>query len=183
MKNLCLLAVACLTCASMASAQKSAYNLKGNFPFNETIHIVEQAAVNGACGTSLTGPVTEAIINDTGTWSFDGNGNMTIHDSGAMITSNPPTDASQVVPEAADCVGTYNFLNANTVDLHYNCSLDHFTSYFVVHTTGKVTKSNILVEAWDNADGSLPVTPYVYGGVTVGCSYVLENTTVSRNDN
>ena len=139
--------------------------------------------MNGACGTTLSGPVTEALVNDKGTWSFDGKGNVLILDSGMFISVNPPTDASEVAPVATTCKGTYQLLDKNTVDFHYNCSTDNFVSYFQVHTTGKITKSNILVEAWYNADGSLPVTPYVYGGTIVGCSYIGENTTIARNDN
>lgn len=101
-------------------------------------------------------------------------------DSGMFITVTPPTDASQVQPAAALCSGTYAMLDESTVDFHYTCSLDHGVSYFQVHTTGKVTNLNILVEAWNNPDGSLPVTPYIYGTTVVGCSYVAENTTISR---
>lgn len=181
MKLSYLLLTGCLISAPMLLAQKNS-DLKGNFPFNETIHIVQQAALNGACGNTLSGPVTSSIINDTGIWSFDGQGNVTIKDSGTFILSNPPTDASQVQPEAAICAGTYKLLDKDTVDFHYNCSTDNGASYFVVHTTGKITASNILVEAWNNPDGSLPVTPYVYGSTIVGCSYIAENTVISRND-
>lgn len=150
--------------------------LHGDFPFNETIHIIQQAAVNGTCGKTLSGPVTSSIINDTGIWSFDGRGHVSIKDSGTFILVNPPTDASQVVPEAASCAGSYSVGNDNTVDLHYNCSTDGGNSYFMVHTKGIFTKTVLLVEAWDNPDGSLPVTPYIVGNTIVGCSYVAENT-------
>ncbi len=183
-----LLVVACFSTTMFAQDIQSGHNtnpnrLKGDFPFNETIHIVQQPAVNGACGSSLSGPVTSSIITDTGIWSFDGKGHVKMHDSGIFILVNPPTDASQVQPEAAQCAGTYKLLDDTTVDFHYNCSTDNWTSYFVVHTTGKITPHNILVEAWDNPDGSLPVQPYVYGNTIVGCSYIGENTTISRNDN
>ncbi len=181
MKKLTLLLAGCLLFAPALFAQHN-NELKGNFPFNETIHVIQQPAVNGACGTSLSGPVSESIITDTGIWSFDGKGNVSIKDSGIFILVNPPTDASQVVPEAAQCVGTYNVLSKTVVDFHYKCSTDNFNSYFQVHTTGVITKTNILVEAWDNPDGSLPVTPYVYGNTIVGCSYIGENTVVSRTD-
>jgi hypothetical protein len=164
----------------MGLAQKSSNSqLKGSFPFNETLHIVQQPAVNGACGTSLSGPVTSSIYNDHGIWSFDGKGNVTISDSGIFMLVNPPTDASQIIPAASLCSGTYNVLDSSTVDFHYNCSVDGGASYFQVHTTGYYTKSSILVESWNNPDGSLPVTPYVLGGAVVGCDYVLENTTIS----
>ena len=156
-------------------------DVKGSFPFNETIHIVQQPAVNGACGTSLSGPVTTAIINDTGTWTFDGKGNMSIVDQGVEITSNPPTDASQVVGAAAICSGTYNLLPKGILDLHYNCSLDHFVSYFQVHSLGKITPYNILITTVNNPDGTPGVTPYIYGSSVVGCSNVVENTVVSIN--
>ncbi|MGA2535127.1 MAG: hypothetical protein ABSF53_03860 [Terracidiphilus sp.] len=175
-KTLRLALVACLMPAPMLLAQKE---LKGSFPFNETIHIVQQAATDGKCGTSLSGAVSSAIINDTGIWTFDGNGHMTIADHGAEITVNPPTDASQVVAEAAECKGSYSWLDKSTLDLHYRCSLDHFVSYFQVHSIGKVTPFNILVEVAANPDGTPGVSPYIYKGETVGCSNVLENTVVS----
>lgn len=166
--------------AQSASAQHvSDADLKGSFPFNETIHIVQQAAVNGACGTSLSGPVTSSIINDTGTWTFDGKGNMSIVDAGVLIGTNPPTQASQVVGQAAQCYGTYHLLSKDMVDLHYNCSLDKGVSYFKVHSMGRITPFNILVNTVNNADGTPGVTPYIYGSAVVGCAYVAENTVVS----
>jgi hypothetical protein len=179
MKTIRVLFIGCLVLtAPLLFAQNNILN--GNFPFNETITIVQQPAVNGACGTTLSGPVTSAFINDTGIWSFDGKGKVSITDSGLYITSNPPTDASQVVPEHASCSGTYSVSkDLSTVDFHYNCSTDGGISYFQVHTTGRITLTNILVEAWLNPDGSLPVIPYVYRGVIAGCSYLAEDTVVS----
>jgi hypothetical protein len=172
----------CLLPASLLLAQEPNFlnkELNGTFPFNETIHIIQQDAVGGSCGSSLSGPVSEAIINDQGSWNFDGKGNTTINDHGIEITSNPPTDASQVVAEAANCKGTYNVVDPSTVNLHYKCSTDNWVSYFDVHSVGKITPFNILVEVALNPDGTPGVSPYVYEGVTVGCSNVLENTTVS----
>lgn len=108
-----LLVVACFSTTMFAQDIQSGHNtnpnrLKGDFPFNETIHIVQQPAVNGTCGSSLSGPVTSSIITDTGIWSFDGKGHVKMHDSGIFILVNPPTDASQVQPEAAQCAGTTN---------------------------------------------------------------------------
>jgi hypothetical protein len=180
MKRLGLLVIGCFMSAPMLFAQN--YLLNGSFPFNETITIVQQPAVKGACGKTLSGPVSEAVIYDTGIWSFDGKGHVSIKDSGMFITVNPPTDASQVTPEAAKCEGTYEVLNRSTVDFHYDCSTDNGVSYFKVHTTGKITPTNILVEAWDNPDGSLPVIPYVYKGAIVGCSYLGENTVISKTE-
>jgi len=186
LKKISLLLAGCLIFAPMLFAQHNG-DLKGDFPFNETIHVIFQTnpPVGGACGTTLTGPVTEAIITDTGIWSFDGKGHVNIKDSGIFISPNPPTDASQVTPEAATCKGTYNLLDKSTVDFHYNCTTDNFNTSFQVHTTGKITKSNILVEAWDNPDGSLPVTPLVLGtgSTALACTYIGENTTISRTDN
>lgn len=173
-----LLAV-CLMLVPYSLSQNKNNKLKGDFPFNESITVVQQPASNGACPSVLTGPVSEAFVNDHGIWSFDGKGNVDIKDSGQFIAVNPPTDGSQVTPVNSHCVGTYNVLDDSTVDFHYNCSTDNFVSYFQVHTTGTFTKTNILVEAWNNPDGSLQVTPYVYGNTIVGCSYVLENTTVT----
>jgi hypothetical protein len=171
----------CLLPGSLLFAQDNRLNqiLQGSFPFNETIHIVQQAAVDGKCGTSLSGPVTESIINDQGMLTFDGKGGIKIEDKGEEITLNPPTDGSQVVGEAALCKGTYNLLDRHTVDLHYNCSLDHFASYFAVHSTAKLTDFNLLMKTALNSDGTPGVFPYVFNGVTVGCSYVVENTTAS----
>ena len=120
MEKLTLLLAGCLLSAPMLFAQHNS-DLKGDFPFNETIHVIQQTnpPSGGACGATLTGPVTELIITDQGTWSFDGKGNVTIKDSGILITNNPPSDASQVVPEAAQCVGKYNLLDKSTVDFHY----------------------------------------------------------------
>jgi hypothetical protein len=171
--------VMCLMSAPAIFAQDNG-DLRGSFPFNETIHVVQQAAVNGACGTSLSGPVSSSIINDTGIWTFDGRGHMSVEDHGIEITQNPPTDASQVVGEAALCKGTYQVLDRRTVDLRYQCSLDNYVSYFQVHSIGSITPTNILVTVANNPDGSPAVTPYIYAGVTVGCSYVVENTVVSR---
>ena len=177
MKKILTLLVLSLSLATSLYAQKgNVSKLKGDFPFNETLHIIQQPAVNGACGSALSGPVSEGIITDTGIWSFDGKGKVHINDSGTFITVNPPTDASQVVPEAAECKGTYSMIDDATVDLHYNCSTDNWNSYFVVHTTGRFTNNTLLVEVWHNADGSLEVTPYVYGNTVVACTYVLENT-------
>jgi hypothetical protein len=181
LRKFSLLVLVSFALGSVLVAQNAPLSkLKGDFPFNETLHIVEQPAVGGVCGATLSGPVSMVIYNDTGIWSFDGKGNVHMTDSGMFINVVPPTDASQVTPAAATCSGTYAMLDESTVDFHYNCSLDHGASYFQVHTTGKVTNSNILVEAWVNPDGSLPVTPYIYGNTIVGCSYVGENTTISR---
>jgi len=188
LKTITLLLAAHLLFAPMVLAQHN-NDLKGNFPFNETIHVIFQTnpPVNGACGATLSGPVTEAIITDTGIWSFDGKGNVTINDSGIFINPNPPTDASQVTPEGALCKGTYNVLDKSTVDFHYNCTTDNFATSFQVHTTGRITKSNILVEAWTNPGPppSLPVTPLVLGtgNTALACNYIGENTTISRTDN
>lgn len=170
-----LLASVCLS-ASVYAQNGNVAQLKGDFPFNETLHIIQQPAVDGACGSTLSGPVSEGIITDTGIWSFDGKGNVHIMDSGTFITATPATDASQVVPEGAECKGTYSMIDNATVDLHYNCSTDNFNSYFVVHTTGRFTNNTLLVEVWHNADGSLQVTPYVFGNTVVACTYVIENT-------
>ena len=188
MKKCTLLLVVCLMFAPMVLAQHL-NDLKGDFPFNETIHVIFQsnAPVNGTCGATLTGPVTESVITDTGIWSFDGKGHVSIKDSGIFINPNPPTDAGQVTPEEALCTGTYNLLDKTTVDFHYNCSTDNFGTSSKVHTTGKITKSNILVEAWTlpGPPASLPVTPLVLGtgNTALACTYIGENTTISRTDN
>ena len=107
---------------------------------------------------------------------------MTASDHGVYVTVFPPTDASQVTGAAAKCTGTYSIPDGNgdsVVYLHYKCSLDDWTSYFDVHSVGHLTPANLLVETRSNADGTPGVTPYVYLGETVGCSNVLENTTVS----
>ena len=181
MNKVCLLVAAgCMTLTSFAFAQNpNNKKLKGDFPFNETVHIVQQAAVNGACGNTLQGPVTSSIVNDTGIISLDGKGNLMIKDSGTFILSNPPTDAAQVAPVATACSGAYSVSDDNIVDFHYNCSPDGGASYFKVHTKGRLTRTLLLMEAWDNPDGSLPVTPYIVGNAVVGCSYLAENTVVS----
>jgi hypothetical protein len=168
----------CLLPAPMLLAQHNS-DLKGNFPFNETIHIVQQPASGGKCGVSLSGPVSTALYNDTGYWFFDGKGNMSAQDHGVFVTVFPPTDASQVTGAAASCKGTYTIPEAGKVYLHYKCSLDNWISYFDVHSLGHLTGTTLLVETMSNSDGSPGVTPYVYNGATVGCSTVLENTTVS----
>jgi hypothetical protein len=153
--------------------------LNGSFPFNETIHIVQQPATGGACGASLSGSVSTARYNDTGFWTFDGKGHMWASDHGVFATVFPPSDASQVKGAAAQCKGTYVVPDKSIVYLHYHCSLDNWTSYFDVHSIGHITPANILVETMSNSDGTPGITPYVYKGSTVGCSTVLENTTVS----
>jgi hypothetical protein len=173
-----LLLVVCLMSVPFAFGKDNA-KLKGDFPFVETLHIVQQPAVDGQCTSPLTGPVSEAIYNDQGIWSFDGKGNVHMKDSGTFITVNSPTDGSQIIAAAAECSGTYNVLSDDIVDFRYKCSLDHFASYFDVHTTGRFTATSILVQDWVKPDGTLEVTPYVYGSTVVGCSYVLENTTIS----
>ena len=122
MRNFALTLATCLLSAPLVFCQNNA-SLKGDFPFNETLHIVQQPAVNGQCGSSLVGPVTTAIYNDQGIWSFDGKGNVHMTDSGTFMTVSTPNDASQVVPGAAECYGTYDLLNSSTVDFHYKCSL------------------------------------------------------------
>ena len=58
--------VGCIASAPCLFAQNES-KLNGSFPFNETIHIVQQPAVGGACGTSLTGTVSTAVYTrDTG---------------------------------------------------------------------------------------------------------------------
>jgi hypothetical protein len=181
MNKVCLLVAAgCITMTSFAFAQnRNNKQLKGDFPFNETVHIIQQAAVNGACGKTLQGPVTSSIINDTGIISFDGKGNLTSKDSGIFILSNPPTDSTQVEPAVEACSGTYSVSNDNIVDLHYNCSPDGGASYFKVHTKGRFTRTLLLMEASANPDGSQPVNSYIVGNTVVGCSYLAENTVVS----
>ena len=170
--------VGCLLPAPMLLAQNNS-DLKGTFPFNETIHIVQQGAVGGQCGTSLSGPVSTAVYNDTGYWTFDGKGNMWAQDHGTYVTVFPPTDASQVTGAGASCKGTYTIPETGKVYLHYKCSLDNWVSYFDVHSLGHLTGTTLLVETMSNSDGSPGVTPYVLKGATVGCSNVLENTVVS----
>jgi hypothetical protein len=157
--------------------------LKGDYPFNETIHIVQQPAINRACPTSaanLTGSVTSSVLIDAGVFSFDGKGNVNIKDRGVLWLASQVTDASQIVPAETNCVGNYNFLDAVTLDFHYKCSSDNFASYFVVHATGKVTPFNILVEVPHNGDGSLPVSPFVRGGYIASCAVVGQATVISR---
>jgi hypothetical protein len=183
MRKLTIVALSSLTLSTASLAQSSVNALKGDFPFNETIHIIQQPAINRSCPTSaanLTGSVSSSVLIDTGIFSFDGKGNLNIKDSGMLWPESQPLDPSQIVPVETSCTGTYNFLDATTVDLHYKCSSDNFASYFVVHTTGKVTQSNILVEVPHNSDGSLQVSPFVRGGYIASCAVVGENTVISR---
>ncbi len=105
---------------------------------------------------------------------------MSIEDSGSSTTVFPPTQAEQVVPVTTSCTGKYTMLDSSTVDMHYSCTQDKGASHFVVHTTGAVTPFNILVEARNNPDGSLNITPYLVGDTIVACTYAAENTIISR---
>ena len=151
--------------------------LVGTFPFNETLDITNQAAVNGICGTSLSGAVQTMRLTDTGFWTFDGKGNMSITDHGSVAT-NPVTDASDVQPAAATCSGTYSVSGGTSLDLHYVCALN--SASFVVHTRGVITPFNILVEAAANPDGSPLVGTVSVANKVVACSEVAEDTVVSR---
>ena len=176
--------VVCLAVSLVAavSAQNTNPNrLKGDFPFNESLQIVFGSPVNGACPAALSGPVQQYVLQNTGTWSFDGAGNVHIVDQG-MLIQVPATNASQVSPSVSDCTGTYTLLDAETVDFHYNCSNAPGT-YFQVHTTGKITQNNILVANYHRPDGSLDITPFIAGGNVAACTYVSENTVISRTGN
>lgn len=123
MQKLVLSLAVCLLSVPFAFGQNNA-KLKGDFPFNETLHIVQQPAVGGQCGPSLVGPVSTAIYNDQGIWSFDGKGNVHMTDSGTFMTVSTPSDASQVVPGAAECFGT------NLGQQHGGFSLQVFAGSF-----------------------------------------------------
>src|ERR1035437_3296418 len=115
LRKFSLLVLVSFALGSVLVAQNAPLSkLKGDFPFNETLHIVEQPAVGGVCGATLSGPVSMVIYNDTGIWSFDGKGNIHMTDSGMFINVVPPTDASQVTPAAATCSGTYAMLDEST---------------------------------------------------------------------
>jgi len=167
-----------LALSSMLAAQTTNPNrLKGDFPFNETLQIVTGPAVNNACGETISGPATQSVLTNTGIWSFDGAGHVSILDQG-MLVPVPTTDASQVTPSVASCSGTYALLDADTVDFHYDCSVAPGV-FFRVHTTGKITKSNVLVAVYHRPDGSLDVTPFYVNNTIVACTYVAENTVIS----
>lgn len=126
----------------------------------------------------MSGPVQASVLENTGIWSFDGAGHVSIVDQGILVQV-PAPDASKITPSNAVCSGTYTLLDANTVDFHYNCSAVPGT-YVKVHTMGKITPHNILVAVYLNPDGSLPVLPFYAGNAIVGCTYVAENTVISR---
>ncbi len=151
--------------------------LSGTFPSNETLDITNQAAVNGLCGNALSGPVQTMRLTDTGFWTFDGKGGMSITDHGSLA-ANPVIDASQVQPAAATCTGTYSISNGTALDLHYVCALG--STSFVVHTKGVITPFNILVEAAANPDGSLLVGTVSTANKVVACSEIAEDTVISR---
>jgi hypothetical protein len=175
-----LLVVACLA-TTMLAQNTNPNRLKGDFPFNETLQIIIGGTQGGSCPNVLTGPVSQSTLTNTGIWSFDGKGNVSIVDQG-MLVQIPSTDASQVTPSNAVCTGTYALLDADTVDFHYNCSTVPGT-YFQVHTTGKITPNNILVAVYHRPDGSLDVAPFYAGNTIVACTYVAENTVISRTGN
>ena len=164
--------------ASAAFAQNNSDRLKGDFPFNESLQFATASAQDGTCPHVLTGPVTQSLVTNTGTWSFDGDGHLKIVDQGVLMQV-PSTDASQVTPINAVCKGTYRLLNDDTVDLHYNCSTSP-GSFFQVHTIGKITPDNILVAVQHRIDGSLEVTPFFVGGNIEACVYIAENTVIAR---
>jgi len=175
-----LLLIACLA-TTMFAQNTNPNRLKGDFPFNETLQIIIGGTQGGSCPNVLTGPVTQSTLTNTGIWSFDGKGHVNIVDQG-MLVQVPSTDASQVTPSNAVCSGTYNLLDADTVDFHYNCSTVPGT-FFQVHTTGKITQNNILVAVYHKPDGTLDVAPFYAGNTIVACTYVAENTVISRTGN
>ena len=164
--------------ASAAFAQNNSDRLKGDFPFNENLQFATASAQDGTCPPLLTGPVTQSLVTNTGTWSFDGDGHLKIVDQGVLMQV-PSTDASQVTPINGVCKGTYRLLNDDTVDLRYNCSTSP-ESFFQVHTIGKITPDNILVAVQHRIDGSLEVTPLFVGGNIEACVYIAENTVIAR---
>jgi hypothetical protein len=175
-----LLVVACLA-TTMFAQNTNPNRLKGDFPFNEAPQIIIGGTQCGSWPNVLTAPVSQSTLTKTGIWSFDGAGHVSIVDQG-MLVQDPSTDASQVTPSNAVCTGTYALLDANTVDFHYICSTVP-GAYFQVHTTGKITPNNILVAVYHRADGSLDVAPFYAGNTIVACTYVAENTVISRTGN
>jgi len=171
-----LLVFVCI--ASAAFAQNNSDRLKGDFPFNETLHFITGSPENGTCPHVLTGTVTQSVVTNTGVWSFDGAGNVKIVDQGVLMQV-PSTDASQVTPSNGVCKGRYQLLDDDTVDLHYNCSTSP-RSFFQVHTIGKITPNNILVAVDHRIDGSLEVTPFFVGGNIEACVYIAEDTVIAR---
>jgi hypothetical protein len=164
--------------ASAAFAQNNSDRLKGDFPFNENLQFATASAQDGTCPHVLTGPVTQSTATNTGIWSFDGAGNLKIVDQGVLMQV-PSTDASQVTPINGVCKGTYQLLDDDTVDLHYNCSTSP-GSHFQVHTIGKITPNNILVAVNHSIDGSLEVTPFFVGSTIEACVYIAENSVIAR---
>ena len=173
-----LLVFVCM--ASAAFAQNNSDRLKGDFPFNETLHFVTGSPENGTCPHVLTGAVTQSVVTNTGVWSFDGAGNLKIVDQGVLMQV-PSTDASQVTPSNGVCKGRYRLLDDDTVDLHYDCSTSP-GSFFQVHTVGKITPTNILVAVDHRIDGSLEVTPFVVSGNIEACVYIAEDTVIARTE-
>ena len=171
-----LLVFVCI--ASAAFAQNNSDRLKGDFPFNENLQFTTGSAQDGTCPHVLTGPVTQSVVTNTGIWSFDGAGNVKIVDQGVLMQV-PSTDASQVTPISGACKGTYQLLDDDTVDFHYNCSTSP-GSHFQVHAIGKITPNNILVAVDHRTDGSLEVTPFFVGSNIEACTYIAENTVIAR---
>jgi hypothetical protein len=139
---------------------------------------VSQPAVNGNCGTSLSGAVQASTLVDTGYWKFESNGTFTINDTGSL-SATPTVNASQVMPTEASCSGTYT-LAGSKLAMSYSCTVNGTTT-FVVQSNGAVTPTAILVEAAENADGTLHVTPIISNGRIVSCGHLAENTVISRD--
>ena len=157
-------------------------SLKGTFPFNETIIGVSAPATGATCPQTLaSGSVTsELAITNQGMWTFDGNGNVNISDTGVLVTTPGTGEPADVTASAASCGGTYHVNNNNTVDMAYTCGIANGYVQFVVQAHGIITPNNILVAIPPGAGGQERVLSEYVGGNLAACAVIGENTNLMR---
>ncbi len=183
-------------------ASSSALNnqLKGTFPFNETI-IAAIATVppSGTCPKSVTNGSTDLNVvqhfslTNQGTWSFDGAGNVNMDDTGVQVTWTPYSSKVEVAASSASCKGNYSVNSDASIDFHYYCSLPNPSGSgyvtFDVTAKGFISKNIVQVSVPNSGPNQILVTPVyistlpytITGATPAGCSVVGENTTIGLN--
>jgi hypothetical protein len=165
--------------ASQASLNAT---MKGVFPFNETIIGVTAPATGPTCPQTLAaGSVTSQLqLTNQGEWTFDGKGNLSIVDTGVLVTSPGTGEAADVAASMANCSGTYKVNADHTVDMAYTCGLAGGYVQFIVQSRGLLSPTNMLVAIPPAAGGQTRVLQELVGGNLAACAVIGENTNMMR---
>ncbi len=162
-------------------------NLRGVFPFNETIIGAVAPTTAAACPTALSSSAQQLTLTNQGTWAFDGAGHMLAEDTGVLMTAPGQGGAFDVIASAATCPGTYNVQQDGTVQMVYTCSVPAgpgATVQFDVQSKGVLTPTNMLVAIPPATGGGTRVLNeyFTVGGTRtlIACVVIGENTNVVR---